>query len=122
MSTPRTLSAATAVTAVAVLLASQAAAHAALVRSDPAANASVTPPKTISLTFSERLTPAFSGFEVVTGGGTKMPVKATFSSDHKSIQGAPTRPMTPGLYRIVWHAAASDDGHRTEGSLAFRVK
>jgi copper resistance protein C len=122
MATPRTLSVAIALGGGAVLFASQAAAHAALVRSDPAANASVAPPKTISLTFSEKLTPAFSGFEVMTGDGTKMPVKATFSRDHKMIQGAPTRPMTPGLYRIAWHAAASDDGHRTEGSLAFRVK
>ena len=121
MFTPRTLSVAVALGA-AALGATQASAHAMLIRSNPAANASVAPPKAISLTFNEKLTPAFSGFEVVTGNGTRMPVKATLSRDHKSIEGVPARPMGPGVYRIAWHAAASDDGHQTKGSLAFRVK
>ena len=121
MFTPKTSSVAVALSA-AALFSTQASAHAMLVRSNPAANTSVAAPKVISLTFSEKLTPAFSGFEVLTGNGTRTPMKAAFSRDHKSIQGVLNRPMAPGVYKIAWHAVASDDGHRTTGSLAFRVK
>jgi methionine-rich copper-binding protein CopC len=122
MPTPRTVSLSAALGAVALLVAPQALAHAALIRSSPAANASVASPKAISLTFNEKLTPAFSGFEVVTGKGSRLPMKSTLSSDRRSIQGTPTHPLAPGLYKVAWHAVASDDGHRTAGALTFRVK
>jgi methionine-rich copper-binding protein CopC len=30
--------------------------------------------------------------------------------------------MMAGAYKVNWHAAASDDGHKTSGTLAFTVK
>jgi methionine-rich copper-binding protein CopC len=97
-------------------------AHAALVKSDPAANTTVAAPKNITLTFDEELTPAFSGFDVAMGDGMKMTLKTTVSKDHKTITGVPSGPLMAGAYKISWHAAASDDGHRTTGTLAFTVK
>lgn len=116
------LSAAALLGAVSLLSASQALAHAALVKSDPAANATVAAPKAISLTFSEDLTPAFSGFDVSMGDGVKMTVKTTVSKDRKTLVGVPTGPLKAGAYKISWHAAAADDGHKTTGTLAFTVK
>ena len=31
-------------------------------------------------------------------------------------------PLKAGAYKVEWHAVASDDGHRTTGSLAFNAK
>jgi methionine-rich copper-binding protein CopC len=118
----KSLSAASAFSAVALLCAGQASAHAALVKSTPAANATVAAPKSITLTFDEELTPAFSGFDVAMGDGMKMTVKTKVSKDHKSITGVPTGPLMAGAYKISWHAAAADDGHKTTGTLAFTVK
>jgi methionine-rich copper-binding protein CopC len=118
----KTLSAAAALGALALFAAGQAAAHASLVKSDPAANAAVAAPKTITLTFDEELTPAFSGFDVVMGDGMKMKFKTTVSPDKKTITGTPTGPLMAGAYKLSWHAAAADDGHKTTGTLAFTVK
>jgi copper resistance protein C len=65
-----------AATAAATLLtASPAFAHARLVSSNPAANAAVAAPRTITLTFSDKVVPAFSSFEVVMEGhDMKVPV------------------------------------------------
>lgn len=112
----------TAVFSAAALTAGQASAHAKLVSSDPAANASVAAPKTIRLTFSEKLAPAFSTFELAMADGMKAPVKTTVSADKKTITGVPTGRLMAGAYKITWHAAAADDGHRMDGTLAFTVK
>lgn len=117
----KTVTTATALGVAALFAATQASAHASLVKSDPAANATVSAPKTITLTFDEALTPAFSGFEV-TMGSMKMPVKTTVSADHKTITGVLSGPVMTGPYKISWHAAAADDGHKSTGVLTFTVK
>jgi len=111
-----------AVFSAAALTAGQASAHAKLVSSDPAANATIAAPKTIRLTFSEKLAPAFSTFELAMADGMKAPVKTTVSADKKTITGVPTGRLMAGAYKITWHAAAADDGHRMDGTLAFTVK
>lgn len=116
------LSAAVSLSAAALLFATQASAHAALVRSNPAANATISAPRAISLTFNEKLSPAFSGFSLTMSGGMTMKVKTTLSKDHKTITGVPTGRMMAGVYKISWHAAAADDGHRTQGVMTFKVK
>ncbi len=50
-----------------------AQAHARLVRATPAAKSTVASPRTVTLTFSERVAPAFSSFDVVNAAGTKAP-------------------------------------------------
>ncbi|MBU1378802.1 MAG: copper homeostasis periplasmic binding protein CopC [Alphaproteobacteria bacterium] len=107
--------------AAALLLAGEAAAHAKLVTSNPVANATVAAPKTITLTFNEKLAPAFSGFELVmVGHNMKVAVKTAVSKDGLTITGTPQGPLMAGVYKITWHAASAD-GHRMTGDVAFKV-
>lgn len=108
--------------AASTLIASQASAHARLVASDPAANATVAAPKTVSLTFNEKLAPAFSTFEIARADGVKIPVKTTVSKDRKTVSGAPRDRLAAGAYKVTWRVAAADDGHRMDGSVTFTVK
>jgi methionine-rich copper-binding protein CopC len=107
-----------------LVLASPAFAHAELVRSSPAANATVaTGPKSITLTFNERLVPAFSKFELVMPehAGMKVPVATTVSRDGKRIVGTLDKRLSSGAYKVVWTVAGSD-GHKRNGEIAFRVR
>lgn len=108
--------------AVGLLAATQAEAHAHLVKSTPAANATIAAPRTITLTFNEKLTPAFSKFELGMADGMKINLKTAVSKDHLSIVGTPAGRLMPGAYTVTWHAASADDGHKMDGTLAFTVK
>ncbi len=103
-------------------LAGSANAHAKLLQSSPAADSTVPAPKSIALTFSEKVAPAFSGFDLAMGEGMTMQMTTQVSDDGKTITGTPTGSFMAGTYKITWHAAAVDDGHRTEGSFTFTVK
>lgn len=104
------------------LAASQAGAHAKLVASAPAAGAVIAPPATITLTFNERLVPAFSSFELARGDGGAVGVKVSVGADRKTLVGAPRERLKPGVYKLVWRAASADDGHRMSGAIDFTVK
>ena len=107
----------------ALLATSPAWAHAHLVSSNPAANATVTvAPKTITLTFNEKLVPAFSKFDLTMPemNNMAMTVKTAVSKDGKSIVGTTPAALPKGAYKIVW-TAASADGHKMNGELAFKV-
>lgn len=111
-----------AVSAAAMLVATQAAAHAQLVSSTPQANATVAAPKTITLTFNEKLVPAFSKFELAMPemNGMKVPVKTAVSKDGMSITGTLKGALMKGAYKITWTAAGAD-GHKMTGEVAFKV-
>jgi len=108
--------------AAALAVAGPAFAHTELVRSSPAAGATVqTGPRTITLTFNERLVPAFSKFELtMPDHGMKVPVTTAVSSDGKRIVGTLRSRLGRGSYKVVWTAAGTD-GHRITGEVAFRV-
>ena len=102
--------------------AGQALAHAELVTSSPAANATVTSPNSISLTFSETLVSKFSGFELtMVDHGMKMDVKTSVSADGMNLNGTIKGPLMKGAYKIVWRAATKD-GHRMTGEVPFKVQ
>lgn len=105
----------------AVCAAGPAWAHARLVSSNPARDATVSTPSTIRLTFSERVVPAFSRFEVANASGAEQVVRTAVSEDGLTITGSPARPLAPGAYTITW-TIASSDGHRMTGSYGFRVR
>ncbi|MGX1745981.1 MULTISPECIES: copper homeostasis periplasmic binding protein CopC [unclassified Brevundimonas] len=113
--------------AVAVALASAvltpiaAQAHARLVSVTPAAKSTVASPRTVTLTFSERVAPAFSSFDVVNAAGTKATIRTEVSQDGKTITGALARPLAAGAYVVNWRIA-SVDGHRMTGSYDFVVR
>ena len=108
--------------AAALLAANPAFAHTELVRSNPAANATVkTSPRTITLTFNERVVPAFSKFELtMPAHRMNVPVTTTVSRDGKRIIGTVRSRLMKGSYKITWTAAGAD-GHRMTGDISFRV-
>jgi len=108
--------------AAALLVSGPALAHTELLRSNPAANATVkTSPRTITLTFNERVVPAFSKFELtMPAHRMEVPVTTTVSRDGKRIIGTVRSPLMKGTYKITWTAAGAD-GHRMTGDLSFRV-
>ena len=104
-----------------LLVATQVDAHARVVASSPAASATVASPAALTVTFSERIAPAFSGFAIVNGAGVEFAVTTTVSEDGKTVSGRTARPLAAGAYSLNWHAASSD-GHRMTGSIAFTVR
>lgn len=109
-----------AIVAAVTLAAGPAAAHARLVSATPAPNATVAATRTVSLTFSERTVPAFSGFDVVNAAGEKIAVETSVAGDGKTLTGTLARPLAAGTYRVDWRIASSD-GHRMTGSYTFTV-
>lgn len=100
-----------------LLTASPAFAHARLVSSTPAANASVKSPTMIKLTFSESLEPSFSTASLSDGAGKSLPVP-------RSVGGATITllpiGLKPGAYHIKWQAVGHDT-HKLSGNFGFKV-
>lgn len=100
-----------------LLAASPAFAHARLTGSDPAADAKVKTVKTITLSFSEKLEPAFSGASLLDAAGKAMPVPSSVAG--KVITLLPMS-LKPGRYKVEYHSVGHDT-HRITGSVSFEV-
>ena len=74
------------------LAAGPAAAHARLISATPAPNSTVAATRTLSLTFSERVAPAFSGFDLVNAAGATIRVQTRVSEDGKTTRTATNHP------------------------------
>ena len=109
------------ISAALLLGATQADAHANLVSSDPAKDATVTAPKTITLHFSEALEMKVSGFKLTDVDGKVVAIKTMAAPDAKSLTAAPAAPLAPGLYTISW-TSMGDDAHKMNGTVSFTVK
>jgi methionine-rich copper-binding protein CopC len=99
----------------------QARAHAHLIKSVPAASSEVSRPHELVLTYTEALEPTL--VKVVVSSGSK-PVAGTGEPEiTASGKGLRVRlpPLTAGTYTVEWEIV-SKDGHRTKGSLEFKVK
>ncbi len=116
--------------ALAMLLAPTAAsAHAKLVGSTPAANATVSKVTSVNLQFNEKVIASTLKTELVMTGmpgmanhaPMKMPASAMMGKDGKSAMLMLKRPLAAGTYKVKW-AAAGADTHRMEGEFAFTVK
>ena len=110
-----------AVAAAVAFAAGPAAAHARLVSATPAPDATVAAPRTLSLTYTERTVPAFSGFDDDNAAGEKVAIRTSVAEDGKTLTGTLARPLTAGAYRVDWRIASSD-GHRMTGSYSFTVR
>lgn len=118
------------VSATAILLAAASAtnAHPKLVSATPAPNATVAKPARVTLQFSEKLMPQFSGADLMMTGMNGMkhaPVKvasaATVAADGRTLVIAPRSPLGAGTYSVAWHVVSADT-HRITGNYAFAVK
>jgi len=102
--------------------ASPAFAHADVVRSTPAANATIEAPARVTLTFNEKIVPAFAKLEIsMVGHDMKIPVRTQVSADGKTLTGVPQGRFMKGSYTINWVAAGAD-GHRMSGTIPFKVR
>ena len=106
-----------------------ALAHAKLVGSTPAANATVSKVTAISLKFNERLIASTVKAELVMTGmpGMKdhppMPIGFTpaMGKDGASMTLKLKRALVPGTYKVKWSGAGADT-HRMGSEFSFTVK
>jgi methionine-rich copper-binding protein CopC len=111
------------VAATCALSANAACAHAFLDHAVPGVGATVSgSPSELKLTFTEALTPAFSGVKIATADGAPVPAgKATVdSADAATLHVRLAQPLKPGAYKVTWHVV-SVDTHRTDGTYMFMV-
>jgi methionine-rich copper-binding protein CopC len=102
-----------------VLATGAAQAHAFLDHTDPRVGNKVgSPPHEVTLWFTEKLEPAFSGLTVSNAAGQRVDTgKPRVSGNQMSVT---LRPGGNGTYRVNWHVL-SVDTHRTEGNFSFHV-
>ena len=105
-----------------ILALGTAQAHGRLVKTDPAANATVSAPGTIHLEFNEELAQKFSTFKLTDTDGNPVALMSMPSKDAKVLEAMPSSPLPPGIYTVSWTAVTTDDGHKTTGSYSFTVK
>lgn len=100
-----------------------AAAHAVLVRSDPARRAAVTrAPERVRLWFSERLEPAYATLSVWSEAGKQVDAgDAAVDATDPALLSVATPNLGPGHYTVRFRVL-SVDGHVVESSFAFAVR
>jgi copper resistance protein C len=113
-----------------VVTASAVHAHSKVVASTPAQGAKVSPPKTVTLSFSEALVPANASVAIVM---TAMPgvenhgemvvrnFTQSWSENNRILTLKLRQPLRSGSYDVRWQAAGAD-GHRMKGTVSFVVK
>jgi methionine-rich copper-binding protein CopC len=106
-----------------VIFSGNATAHPKITKSEPAAGAVLeTAPKTIQLTFSEPLEPAFSTIVLKRVDGTTVATEAAKidpAAPGVLVLQAPV--LSKGEYQALF-AVIGKDGHRREGDIKFTVK
>lgn len=105
-----------------------ASAHPRLVSATPAANAAVTPPAQIVLTFSETLVAPLSGIELAMtampgmAAHSRMPIRGfTTKVEGRTLTAKLPRQLPAGTYELKWHVVAADQ-HRIENTYTFTVR
>jgi copper resistance protein C len=103
----------------AIMSGTAAEAHAFLDHAEPRVGSTVpTAPRELSLSFTQKLEPAFSSVEVSDGNGARVDLgKPSVSA---SVMRVRLKQLSAGTYRVRWHVL-SVDTHTTEGSFSFQV-
>jgi copper resistance protein C len=103
----------------AVMSGTAAEAHAFLDHAEPRVGSTVpTAPRELSLSFTQKLEPAFSSAEVSDANGARVDLgKPSVSA---SVMRVRLKQLSAGTYRVRWHVL-SVDTHTTEGSFTFQV-
>jgi methionine-rich copper-binding protein CopC len=97
-------------------------AHAMLDRANPPVGGTVgSAPRAVSLTFTEKLEPAFSTIRVENASGTRVDQgKPQVERGSGNVLRVGLKPLPPGSYKVIWKVL-SVDTHTTEGSFSFQV-
>ena len=102
-------------------LATPSAFHFELLRSTPAAKATLTAaPARLQLWFSQVPAAGVSVISLKDEKGDVAVSKTTIEPKDKSMFVDPAKPLAPGKYTIHWKGAG-DDGHVQQGDIAFSV-
>lgn len=107
-----------------LVAAGAAFAHADLASAVPAVGATVpTAPTEVAITFTEEVAPKFSGIQVLDAKGARVDQgEAQTAADNAKLLSVGLKPLSPGVYKVVWHATAADDSHKTKGDFTFTYK
>jgi methionine-rich copper-binding protein CopC len=108
--------------AVALIAPHQAHAHAHLTAASPAVGSTVqAAPTEVTITYTEGVEPKFSTIEVLDAAGTRVDTANVhiLPDDNKRLS-VGVKPLSPGVYKVIWHATAVDT-HKTEGDFSFTV-
>ncbi|MBR0850120.1 copper resistance protein CopC [Bradyrhizobium diazoefficiens] len=102
-----------------LLAGGEAVAHASLDRAEPrVGNTVASPPREVTLWFTQKLEPAFSSITVTGPNGQRVDAgKARVSGSQMSVS---MKPGGAGTYRVNWRVL-SVDTHTTDGSFSFQV-
>jgi copper resistance protein C len=102
-----------------LFVAGEASAHAELDHAEPrVGNTVASLPHEVTLWFTQKLEPAFSGITVTNAAGERIDTgKTRVSGSQMSVS---LRPGGSGTYRVRWHVL-SVDTHKTEGNFSFQV-
>jgi len=97
----------------------EATAHAFLDHAEPrVGNKVATPPREVTLWFTQKLEPAFSMITVTNAAGQRVDTgKTRVSGSQMSVS---LRPGGTGTYHVTWRVL-SVDTHTTDGSFSFQV-
>jgi methionine-rich copper-binding protein CopC len=101
------------------LATTEARAHAFLDHADPrVGNTVASPPSAVTLTFTQKLEPAFSTITVTNAAGQRIDSgKPRVSGTEMSVS---VKAGGTGTYHVKWHVL-SVDTHTTEGNFTFQV-
>jgi methionine-rich copper-binding protein CopC len=99
-----------------------AEAHAMLDRANPAVGSTVaTAPRSVTLSFTEKIEPAFSTVRVEDASGARVDQgKPQLERGSRNVLRVNLKALGPGTYKVIWKVL-SVDTHRTEGSFSFQV-
>ena len=102
-----------------LLATGEATAHALLDHAEPrVGNKVASPPREVTLWFTQKLEPAFSSVTVTNAAGERVDSgKTRVSGNQMSVS---LRPGGTGTYHVNWHVL-SVDTHTTDGNFTFQV-
>ena len=102
-----------------LLATGEASAHALLDHAEPRVGNKVgSPPREVTLWFSQKLEAAFSNITVTNAAGERVDTgKPRISGTQMSVA---LRPGGAGTYHVTWQVL-SVDTHRTDGNFTFKV-
>jgi methionine-rich copper-binding protein CopC len=92
--------------------------HAKLLSTTPAANAQVSTPKTLTLSFNE---PVRLAVLKLSSGGKDIPLTLDRGAPGAAQVSVPLPALGAGTYQVEWSALTVDDGHVVKGTFSFTV-
>lgn len=96
-------------------------AHAKFVSSTPAPGQTVaSSPASVTITFTEELGSGTTG-SVTDVSGAVVSTGTKISDDHLQLAIALKPALPNGVYKVIWHSVAEDDGGIVDGSFFFGV-